>query len=171
MKLSVLISIGLVLAFGLMGCEKKIKEAAASEEEDVARAMEQVEEVEIIESSRRIEEDITKKKTETITEFAVDENKPLFEIRAEAMAMDNASLETAAKSYKDLISVKRVELLDTTGKIEGLPYLDPFGRQTFSADADIIDLTESISALTERHRIYLDVLEMRGSDISGLQLD
>ncbi len=132
----------------------------------MARAMEEVEkveEVEIIESSRWIEEGLT--------EFAVDENRPLFEVRAEAEAMDNASLRTSAMSYRDVITAKRSELFDLSGKLDEFPFTDPFGRQTFTTEADIGELTESISALSERHRIYLDVLGNRGGDISGLGLD
>jgi hypothetical protein len=165
MRVFVLICIGLVISFALAGCDKKIKEAGASEVEDVARAMEQVEEVEIIESSRGLEEDVT------VWGFVVDENQPLFEIRAEAEAMDDVSLAAAAKSYKDLISVKQVELIDLTGQLDEMPFTDPFGRTTFTSEADIGELTESISALSERHGIYLNVLDNRGLDTSGLGLD
>lgn len=168
MRVFVLICIGLVLAFCVSGCEKKIKEAGASEVEEVARA---VEEVEIIESSRGLEEDVTVKGPGAVEGFYVDENRPLFETRAEAMSMDNGSLREAALNYRDLISVKQSELVDLTGKLEEMPFTDPFGRRTFTTEADIGELMESISALSERHRIYLDVLEMRGLDVSGLGLD
>lgn len=171
MRVFVLICIGLVLAFCVSGCEKKIKEAGASEVEDVARAMEEVAEVEIIESSRVIEEDVTVKGPGAVEGFYVDENRPLFATRAEAMSMDNGSLREAALNYRDLISVKQSELVDLTGKLEEMPFTDPFGRRTFTTEADIGELMESILALSERHRIYLDVLEMRGLDTSGLGLD
>lgn len=181
MRVLVLVSVGLVLAFGLLGCDKKIKEAAASEAEEVAKAKEvvetesaesemaeprvEIEELEIIEPSREIEE------AEEVKEFVVDENRPLSEIRAEAEAMDDASLRNAAMSYKDVISAKRSELLDLSVNREELPFLDPLGKTTFRTEAEISDLTGSISALSERHQIYLDVLGDRGGDISGLGLD
>jgi hypothetical protein len=166
MRVLVLVSIGLVLAFGLMGCDKKIKEAAASEAEDVARAMEEVEKVEEVEEIEIIESRLL-----FAEEFVVDENRPLFEVRAEAEAMDDASLRTAAKSYRDVITSKRSELFDLSGKLDEFPFTDPLGQQTFTTEADIGELTESISALSERQRIYLDVLGNRGGDISGLGLD
>ena len=187
MRVLVLVSIGLVLAFGLMGCDKKIKEAAASEAEDVARAMEkvekesaeseriepaaEVEEVEIIESSREVKEAVAAKEAQRAKLFIVDDNRPLSGIRAEAEAMDNASLKVAAMSYRDVISAKRSELFDLSGQLDEFPFTDPLGKQTFTSEADIGELTESISALSERQRIYLNVLDNRGVDISGLGLD
>ncbi len=134
--------------FGVTGCEKKPEEAVTTEAE------------------KAVEE----KAKETISAVVIDETRPLREIRGEAADLNDASLRAAAMGYKDQIIAKQDELADLRGKFPKVPGVEEFGKEPLTPEAEISGLTRSISALTERYRIYFDVLKARGGDLSGLGL-
>ncbi len=137
----------LALAIGLfavIGCEKKVDEAATTEAQKAA---------EVAEETKAVKEPVTEKAKETITAVMIDETRPLSEIRAEAVHLNDASLRAAAMGYKDRIIAKQDELADLTGKFPKVPGVEEFGEEPLTPEPDIGGLMRSISALTERHQI------------------
>lgn len=150
--------------FGVTGCEKKPEEAVTTEAE---KAVEEAETVKIVEEA---EEAVAEEAEETISAVVIDETRPLREIRAEAADLNDASLRAAAMGYKEQIIAKQDELADLRGKFPKVPGVEEFGEEPWTPEAEISGLTRSISALTERHQIYFDLLKARGGNLSGLGL-
>ena len=158
----------LALAVGLLGvigCDKKAEEAVKPEPEEVVEAVEEVEIVVEVPEPKGVPEAV-----EVIGTVLIDEGRPLGEIRAEAADMNDATLRVAAMGYRDRIFAKRTELSDVMNRYDEFPYTDIFGRETLEPAPNVVDLTSSISALTERHNIYFDLLKARGGDLRGLGL-
>ena len=158
----------LALAVGLLGvigCDKKAEEAVKPEPEEVVEAVEEVEIVVEVPEPKGVPEAV-----EVIGTVLIEKGRPLGEIRAEAADMNDATLRVAAMGYRDRIFAKRTELSDVMNRYDEFPYTDIFGRETLEPAPNVVDLTSSISALTERHHIYFDLLKARGGDVSGLGL-
>ena len=173
----------LALAIGLfavIGCEKKVDEAATTEAEKAVEVVEETEAVEIVEEAAEavepeevaeaVEEAVAEKAKETITAVVIDEARPLSVIRAEAADLNDASLRAAAIGYKDQIFAKQDELAGLTGKLPKVPGIEEFGEEPFAPEPDVSDLMKSMSDLTERYQIYFDMLKARGGNLSGLGL-
>ena len=97
-----------------------------------------------------------------------DENKPISEAKAEAEKMSVADLKAMAMKYKDAIEAKKADVEKITAKLKEIPVTQMLGEESKKLQADIDNLTKSLSALKERFQVYYDQLKAKGGDLSGL---
>ncbi len=99
-----------------------------------------------------------------------DENKPIGEVKAEAEKFDSAKLRKMAIAYKDAITDKKAEVEKVAAKLKEIPLTKMLGAEAKGLKAEMDQLNKSVSALTERFKIYYDKLKEKGGDVSGLQI-
>lgn len=99
-----------------------------------------------------------------------DETKPLSEVKAEAEKMDAAKLRKMVEAYKDAITDKKAEVEKVAATLKEIPVTEMLGAEAKELKGEIDQLNKSVSALTERFKIYYDKLKEEGGDVSGLQI-
>jgi DNA-binding transcriptional regulator GbsR (MarR family) len=99
-----------------------------------------------------------------------DENKPVSEVKAEAEKMDTAGLRDMAMVYQKAIAAKNSEVEKLATKLKDIPATELLGNEAKELKADIENINQSISALTERFDVYYQKLKDKGGDLSGLQV-
>jgi len=99
-----------------------------------------------------------------------DENKPIAEVKAEAEQMNTKELRAMALAYKEAIMAKRKDVDKLAASLKEIPVTEMLDEKAKKLKADSNSLNKSISALTERFRIYYNKLKEKGGDVSGLKL-
>ena len=99
-----------------------------------------------------------------------DETKPLSEVKAEAEKMAAAKLRKMAEAYKDAITDKKAEVEKVAAQLKEIPLTKMLGAEAKELKGEMDQLNKSVSALTERFKIYYDKLKEKGGDVSGLQI-
>lgn len=99
-----------------------------------------------------------------------DENKPISEVKTEAEKMNVEQLRSMAMQYKEAVTAKKAEITKATTKLKEIPITEQLGTEAKKIKADIDNLNKSISALTERFKVYYNKLKEKGGDLSGLEL-
>jgi len=99
-----------------------------------------------------------------------DENKPVADVQAEASKMNVEQLKAKAMEYKDAIVAKKADIEKVAAKLKEIPITEQMGTEAKALQADITNLTNSVSALTERFQIYYNKLKEMGGDVSGLDI-
>jgi hypothetical protein len=96
-----------------------------------------------------------------------DENKPISEMEAEADKMSVEKLKSMAGTYKDAIAAKKDEAAKLASKLKDIPLTEMMGEKSKELKAGIDKLNESVSALTERSKVYYDKLKEKGGELVG----
>ncbi len=99
-----------------------------------------------------------------------DENKPMAEVKAEAEKMNVEQLSSMAMQYKEAITAKKAEITKVTARLKEIPITEQLGTEAKNIKADIDNLNKSISALSERFKVYYNQLKEKEADLSGLEL-
>jgi len=99
-----------------------------------------------------------------------DENKPIAEVKAEAEQMNTKELRAMALAYKEVIMTKQKDVGKLAASLKEIPVTEMLDEKAKKLKADSNSLNKSISALTERFRIYYNKLKEKGGDVSGLKL-
>ncbi len=97
-----------------------------------------------------------------------DENKPISQVQAEASKMSVDQLRAAALSYKDTLAAKKAEVDKLAAKLKSVPLDKMLSEDTKKLKTDMENVGKSVSALSERLKIYVDKIKEKGSDVSGL---
>ena len=100
----------------------------------------------------------------------VDENKPIAEIKAEAVKMDVEQLRSIAMKYKDALMAKQDEVTKLTDSLAKIPLTEKLGKEAQALTGDIDNLMKSVSALRERFQIYYDQIKQKGGELKDLTL-
>jgi uncharacterized lipoprotein YehR (DUF1307 family) len=101
---------------------------------------------------------------------SADAGKPMEQVKTEAEKMSTSDLRSTAMAYKDAITAKKGELETLVAKLKAIPLAEKLGEKAKSLNAEIGKVNESITALTERFRVYFDKLKEKGGDVSGLTI-
>jgi exonuclease VII large subunit len=111
----------------------------------------------------------------------VDEKKPVAEIRTEAQKMTSRELRRVADAYGEAVVEKRDAIDDLRDRLQDLKpeELVNQGAATLKKDADTV--ATSISALDERQKLYIDLLQTKvdeekplaqiGTEIAAMPLE
>ena len=99
-----------------------------------------------------------------------DENKPIAEVKAEAEQMNTKELRAMALAYKEAMMAKQKNVKKLNARLGLIRTTEMPSKKDQRLIADIYSLNKSISALTERFRIYYNKLKEKGGDVSGLEL-
>lgn len=99
-----------------------------------------------------------------------DESKPMSEVKAEAEGMSASDLRSMAMAYKDAIVARKAEVDKLAAKVAEIPVTEMLGDEAKKLKADLENVKNSVSALTERFQVYYDKLKELGGDTSGLAL-
>ncbi|MHC5109994.1 MAG: hypothetical protein ACYTHJ_08960 [Planctomycetota bacterium] len=99
-----------------------------------------------------------------------DEKKPMEEVRTEAKTMDTDELRDMAVAYKEAIEAKKEDVNELLQKIKDIPITEAIGKEAEALKSDVAEINKSLSALTERFRVYFDQLKSKSGDISGLDI-
>ena len=83
-----------------------------------------------------------------------DENKPIADVKAEAEQMNTKELRATALAYKEAIMAKRKDIEKLAAKLKEIPVAEMLDEKAKKLKADTKSLNKSVSALTERFRIY-----------------
>ena len=100
----------------------------------------------------------------------VDENKPIAEIKAEAVKMNVEQLRSIAMKYKDALMAKQDEVTKLTDSLAKIPLTEKLGEEAQALTGDIDNLMKSVSALRERFQIYYDQIKQKGGELKDLTL-
>ena len=99
-----------------------------------------------------------------------DENKPISEVKAEAETMSVEKLRSMAMAYKETFDAKKADIKKLTGKLKDLGPAKMLGDEAKALQADIKELTNSLSALKDRFQVYYNKLKEKGGDLTGLTI-
>jgi hypothetical protein len=99
-----------------------------------------------------------------------DENKPIAEVKAEAEKMSAKDLRATAMAYKEAITAKKGELEEIGAKLKDIPMTEMLEDKAKKLQGQMDSVGKSVSALTERHKIYYNKLKEKGGDVSGLEI-
>ncbi len=99
-----------------------------------------------------------------------DESKAVSEVQSEAATMDVGQLKSMAAAYKKSIAGKKDDMNKLMAQLKEVPVTEMMGEEAGSLKAELIDMSKSISALTERFQIYYSKLKEKGGDVSGLEI-
>jgi hypothetical protein len=102
-------------------------------------------------------------------ETRTDENKPIDEVKAEALKMNAKELKEMALKYKEALTAKQVELDKIAAKLDNLSVTEVV-EVTKKIQPEMEKLAGSIAALRERFQIYFQKLKEKGGDVSGLEI-
>jgi len=100
----------------------------------------------------------------------VDENKPIAEIKAEAVKMNVGQLRSIAMKYKDALMAKQDDVTKLTDSLAKIPLTEKLGKEAQALTGDIDNLMKSVSALRERFQIYYDQIKQKGGELKDLTL-
>jgi hypothetical protein len=100
-------------------------------------------------------------------ETRTDENKPIDEVKAEALKMNAKELKEMALKYKEALAAKQAELDKIAAKLDNLSVTEVV-EVTKKIQPEMEKLAGSIAALGERFQIYFQKLKEKGGDVSGL---
>jgi len=100
----------------------------------------------------------------------VDETKPLSDVKEEAKTMDEAQLRKMALAYKDAIMAKQKEIEALKTKLKEVPITEVLGEEAKALKADLEEIGSSLSSLKKRFQVYIDMLQDKKADLSGLEL-
>lgn len=99
-----------------------------------------------------------------------DEKKPIAEVKAEAEKMSVKDLRAMATAYKGAITGKKAEVEKLAAKYADIPLAEKLDEKAKNLGSNIDSLNKSVSALTERYKIYYNKLKEKGGDVSGLEI-
>lgn len=99
---------------------------------------------------------------------SADEDKPIAEVKAEAEKMDTSQLRSQAEAYAEAIKEKAEEVKQLVEKQGEIPMTEKLSEEAKALANEIKQLNESIGKLKERLKVYVDKLEEKGGDTSGL---
>lgn len=102
-------------------------------------------------------------------ETRTDENKPIDEVKAEALKMNATELKEMALKYKEALTAKQAELDKIAAKLDNLSVTEVV-EVTKKIQPEMEKLAGSIAALRERFQIYFQKLKEEGGDVSGLEI-
>ncbi len=102
-------------------------------------------------------------------ETRADENKPIDEVKAEALKMNAEELKEMALKYKEALTAKQEEIDKIAAKLDNLSVTEVV-EATKKIQPEMEKLVSSIAALKERFQIYFLKLKEKGGDVSGLEI-
>jgi outer membrane murein-binding lipoprotein Lpp len=82
------------------------------------------------------------------------ETKPIAEVQSEAKTMNASQLEKMVNTYKAAVEAKEVQIKALQEKIKTIPVTQLLGDEAKAVKDDIVKLSGSVRALTERMNIY-----------------
>ncbi len=97
-----------------------------------------------------------------------DEKASVDQLKTEAAKMDEATLKTSAENYSKAITDKQAELDKIMEDLKSLPPAEMIGDKAVAAKDKMAELTASVNALKERMQVFVDELQKKGVDVSGL---
>ena len=101
---------------------------------------------------------------------AVDETKPLSEVKAEAEKMDVEKLKATALKYKEAILAKESDVRKMMDQLKELPLAQQLGDEAKTLQSDIESLNKSVTALRDRFEVYYGKLKELKADVTGLEI-
>lgn len=101
---------------------------------------------------------------------AVDTEKPVAEIQAQAETMSVESLKAAALKYKEAILAKQADIAALAAKVKEIPLAEALGDEAKKLKTDLTNLETSLKALKDRFQVYYDTLKAKGGDLTGLEV-
>ena len=75
-----------------------------------------------------------------------------------------------AMAYKETFDAKKADIEKLTGKLKDLGPAKMLGDEAKALQADIKELTNSLSALKDRFQVYYNKLKEKGGDLTGLTI-
>ncbi len=94
-----------------------------------------------------------------------DETKPIEDVKAEAAEMDVDELEEMVEVYKDALAEKEEEVKKLADELKEIPITELTGDKAKGLTADIDEIKDSVSALTERMEIYAKQLKEKAKEV------
>lgn len=101
---------------------------------------------------------------------AVDTEKPVAEIQAQAETMSVESLKATALKYKEAILAKQADISALAAKVKEIPIAEALGDEAKKLKTDLTNLETSLKALKDRFQVYYDTLKTKGGDLAGLEV-
>ncbi len=101
---------------------------------------------------------------------AVDTEKPVAEIQAQAETMSVESLKATALKYKEAILAKQADISALAAKVKEIPITQALGEEAKTLKTDLGNLETSLKALKDRFQVYYDTLKKKGADLTGLEV-
>jgi len=97
-----------------------------------------------------------------------DENKSVSEVKAEVEKMDTNQLRSMAISYKEALMAQKGEVRKLIAKLKSLPATEIMDTEAKEIQAELENISKSMSALNEKFNIYYNKLAEKGGDTSSL---
>jgi len=85
---------------------------------------------------------------------AIDENKPIDQIAAEAAQMGQAELQKMVEKYEAALAAKGQEVDALKEKIKEIPLTEMMGEKAKSLKDDLSEITTSLSRLKDQMAVY-----------------
>lgn len=99
-----------------------------------------------------------------------DTSKPVDQIKTEVQNMSLTDLEANAKAYAKEIASQKSEVEKISEQIKAFSVKDLLSEKADSIKAQMEQIGNQVSALTERYQVYADKFLEKGGDIAKIQI-
>lgn len=86
----------------------------------------------------------------------VDENKPISEVKAEAVTLDEASLKARIADCEKFLAEKKAELDKVAAKVKEIPLDKILSEESKKLKEDAAKISESIQKVSAQMKVYAD---------------
>jgi hypothetical protein len=100
---------------------------------------------------------------------AVDTEKPVAEVQAQAETMTVENLKATALKYKEAILAKQADISALAAKVKEIPITEALGEEAKKLKTDLTGLETSLKSLKDRFQVYYNTLKTKGGDLAGLE--
>ncbi|MBP9855033.1 MAG: hypothetical protein KBD53_09225 [Candidatus Omnitrophica bacterium] len=94
---------------------------------------------------------------------AVNENKPITEIKAEAEKMSVKQLQATIQKYEAAINSRKDDLEKLRAKIENIPLKDLISDETKKLKKELTEIGLSVKDLSDRMGVYASALRTKSN--------
>ncbi len=102
--------------------------------------------------------------------LAVDTEKPVPEVQAQAQTLNVEDLKAIALKYKQAILAKQAEAEKLITKVKEMPVTQALSQEATSLKTDLQTIQTSLKALKDRFQVYYNTLKEKGGSLAGLEL-
>lgn len=95
----------------------------------------------------------------------VDQNRPIEQVSVEAKGMTVEQLKQAAGEYQKAIMAKKGDIEQFQEKLKKIPLTEMLGAEAKKLKDEIVPITASIKALSERMNVYVQELKAKGGTL------
>lgn len=98
----------------------------------------------------------------------VDTEMTVADVEKQSETMSVEDIKSKVAEYESAIKSKLADLEPIQEKLKAIPMTEMMGDEAKALQADILKITEDVSALKDRLQVYYDALKEKGVEVQNL---